>query len=34
MNELPLITEKDEFPIEMKEEFNNGKGDNDEGDEE
>lgn len=33
MNELPLITENDEFPIEMEEEFNNSKGDN-EGDEE
>lgn len=33
MNELPLIAENDEFPIEMEEEFNNGKG-NDEGDEE
>nr|DAR61801.1 MAG TPA: hypothetical protein [Caudoviricetes sp.] len=33
MNELPLITENDEFPIEMEEEFNDGKG-NDEGDEE
>lgn len=35
MNELPLITENDEFPIEMEEEFNDGKGDDDdEGDEE
>lgn len=33
MNELPLITENDDFPIEMEEEFNDGKG-NDEGDEE
>lgn len=34
MNELPLITENDEFPIEMEKEFNNGKGDDDEGGEE
>lgn len=33
MNELPLITENDDFPVEMEEEFNDGKG-NDEGDEE
>lgn len=26
MNELPLITENDEIPIEMLDEFENGKG--------